>query len=70
MQAGAIRPLIHMCNGPEGPLKDLEAVADAGEVPVEEKDDGKKKKKKSKKKGKKKAKLEPGELHQNISTVQ
>ena len=59
---GAIRPLMALCNGPEGPLPDLEAKAaiEAEEPEVAGGEDGKKKKKEKKKKGKKKGKLEPG----------
>ena len=62
-QMGAIRPLISLCNGPEGPLPDLEAkAAAAAEAADEAAEDGgdKKKKKKPKKKKGKKGKLEPG----------
>ena len=59
--------MIALCNGPEGPLPDLEAKAaaeaEAGEGTADEASaggDGKKKKKPKKKKGKKKGKLEPG----------
>lgn len=62
---GAIRPLVALCSGPEGPLPDLEAKAAAEAEAGEQTEDGaavgeKKKKKPKKKKGKKKGKLEPG----------
>ncbi|KAG1674237.1 hypothetical protein FOA52_013857 [Chlamydomonas sp. UWO 241] len=75
-EAGAVRPLVWLCAGPEGPMEDLEAkaeaeaataaaaAADGAEAMVEVAEgDGKKKGKKGKKgKGKKgkKGKLEPG----------
>ncbi len=62
---GAIRPLVFLCNGPDGPLPDLEAKAaaqaEAGEETVEESGGEKKKKKAKKPKKKKKGKLEAGE---------
>lgn len=65
-QAGAVRPLVLLCIGPEGPLPDLEAKAVAaaaagGDTDGAGTDGDKKKGKKKKAKGKKKAKLEPGE---------
>ncbi|GAX74113.1 hypothetical protein CEUSTIGMA_g1562.t1 [Chlamydomonas eustigma] len=53
-EMGAIRPLVLLCNGPDGPLPDLEAKVTAPVAP----DAGEKKKKPKKKKGK--GKLEPG----------
>lgn len=65
---GAIRPLILLCNGPEGPRPDLEAKAAAEAAAAESGEkvataEGGEKKKKSKKKGgkKKKGKLEAGQ---------
>ena len=59
-QAGAVRPLISLCAGPEGPLPDLELPPPPAEEGEAEKKEGDKKKKKGKKGKKKKGKLEPG----------